>query len=388
MRAVILHKGKEQILSKKHHWIFSGAIAAYPKDYEDGELIAICSHNKEVLGWGFFNRRCSLAGRIVTFGNQDVYTSLRETLFRALHLRRDFFANPHTTAFRLVNGEGDGLPGLIIDKYGPYLVVQIGALGMRKLLPFFLEELKSHLSLKGIYDKSTGSSLREEGMEEREEILFGEIPDKLKIYEEGSAFYISLKEGQKTGFFLDHREMRHLIGRLSRAKRVLNAFCYSGGFSLAALKGGAVHVDSVDISEPALSLCRENMLLNGYGEEKNGFFNQDVFDFLKNTSCTYDLAILDPPAFAKKRKDIPAATRGYLSLFGLAMQKMPKECLLLLSSCSYYISEALFEEIVMKAALLSKRSPRILSRHRLALDHPINPFHPESAYLKSLLIAL
>lgn len=388
MRAIVLKKGKEQILSKKHHWIFSGAIASYPKDYEDGDLIAICSHNKEVLGWGYFNRRCSLAGRIVSFGTLEVYSSIRETLLRAINLRRNFLENIHTTACRLVNGEGDGLPGLIIDKYGPYLVIQTGTLGMRKLIPFLIEELTAHFSIQGIYDKSTGSSLREEGIKAREEVLFGEIPEKLKIKEEGIEFYVSPKEGQKTGFFLDHREMRCLIRALSQGKKVLNAFCYTGGFSLAALTGGAAHVDSVDISESAIALCHENILLNGYGDEKSSLFKEDVFDFLTQTPCDYDLAVLDPPAFAKKKKDIPAATRGYLSLFGLAMQKMPQGSLLLLSSCSYYISETLFEEIVMKAALASKRSPRILSRHRLALDHPVNPFHPESTYLKSLLISI
>lgn len=388
MESVVLKRGREGIFYQRHHWIFSGAIASYPKEYQDGNLVSIRSSERELLGWGFFNQGSSLSGRIISFGKEDPYCSLKQTLSRAIKLRQALLNNPETTAYRLVNGEGDALPGLIIDKYGPYLVVQTGTLGMRKLLPFLVEHLKSILTIQGIYDKSTGSSLKEEGMEPQEKILWGEVPDRVSILEEGIEFIVSLKKGQKTGFFLDQREMRKMIATLSSGKRVLNGFCYTGGFTLAALKGGATRVDSIDISSPAIDLCKENVLLNGFSDSQNQFYAEDVFDFLTSSPCDYDLVILDPPAFAKKRRDIPAATRGYKRIFRLAMEKMPPDTLLLLSSCSYYIAGELFEKIVKEAALEAKRTPRIIGRHRHAYDHPVNPFHPESDYLKSLLIAL
>lgn len=386
--AVVLKKGREWALLQRHHWIFSGAVESYPPDYLPGDLVRIQSHGGKVLGWGFFNPKLSLAGRVVSFGEEEVYSSLKKSLKKALELRQSLLNNPETTAYRLVNGEGDSLPSLIIDRYGPYLVIQTGSLGMRKLIPFWVEHLRELLPIAGIYDKSTAGSLREEGIEPQENVLWGEVPDFVDIKENGIRFTVSLKKGQKTGFFLDHREMRALVRGLSSGKRVLNAFCYTGGFTLAALKGGAEHVDSVDVSGSALELCSQNVLLNGFDASKNQCYAQDVFDFLAHNSCSYDLAILDPPAFAKKKKDISAASKGYKRIFEMAMRKMPSPSLLLLSSCSYYISEEHFEGIVKEAALEAKRPARIIGRHRLAFDHPINLFHGESSYLKSLLIEI
>ena len=386
--AVILKKGREKALLQRHHWIFSGAVQSYPSGYRDGDLIPIRSSVGKMLGWGFFNVKLSLAGRVVSFGEEEVYSSLKKTLFGAIALRQMLLNNPQTTAYRLVNGEGDGLPGLIIDKYGPYLVVQTGALGMRKLLPFFLEQLKERFPLQGIYDKSSESVLKEEGIDPQENTLWGNIPDLVEIKEEGIRFNVSIKRGQKTGFFLDQREMRKQVSELSKGKQVLNAFCYTGGFTLAALKGGAHHVDSVDVSASALEMCKQNILLNGYEASRNQCYQEDVFEFLTMRLCDYDLLILDPPAFAKKKKDIPSAIKGYKKIFEMAMRKMPSPSLLLVSSCSYYISEEIFEYILRDAALEAKRSARIIGRHRLALDHPINLYHAESSYLKSLLIEI
>jgi len=313
---------------------------------------------------------------------------LEKTLFSALKLREALFKSKETDAYRLINGEGDSLPGLIVDKYGPYLVVQVGALGMRKLLPWFLERLKKHLSPVGIYEKSTGSSLKEEGMEPCEQVLVGEIPDRVQILEEGIRFKVDIKKGQKTGFFLDHREMRKVAADLAKGARVLNAFCYTGGFTLAALKGGATHVDSVDVSESALKLCKENVSLNGFKAENHGFYQEDVFEFLQTNPLDYDLVILDPPAFAKKKNDLQAACKGYQQIFRLAIEKMPSNSFLIVSSCSYHVSPDLFQKIVFQSTTQAKRPVRIIGAHRLAFDHPVNLFHPESAYLKSLVLAL
>jgi 23S rRNA (cytosine1962-C5)-methyltransferase len=388
MESVILKKGREKILYQRHHWIFSGAIASFPTEYQDGDLVAIYSSVGELLGWGFFNKGCSLAGRVVSFGREEPYVGLTRSLFRALHLRQPLLDNPQTTSCRLVNGEGDALPGLIVDKYGPYLVVQCGTLGMRKLLPFLLDRLRESIPIKGIYDKSNNQSLKEEGIAGEEATLWGEVPEYVEIKEEGIRYSVDLKKGQKTGFFLDQREMRKMISTLSYGKRVLNGFCYTGGFTLAALQGGASHVDSVDISSSALDLCQKNVALNGFSPSQNRFYQEDLFDFLSTSDCNYELVILDPPAFAKKKRDIPTAIKGYKRIFGLAMKKMPPQSLLLISSCSYYIFEDLFEKIVIETALEAKRAAHIIGRHRHAFDHPVNLFHPESNYLKSLLIVL
>ncbi len=388
MEAVILKKGREKIFFQRHHWIFSGAILSFPKNYQDGDLVPVESFDGRSLGWAFFNRRCSLAGRIVSFDDKEVYTSLRTTLGQALELRESLLKDARNTGCRLVNGEGDGIPGLIVDKYGPYLVVQVGALGAHKLLPFFCDFFTENLQISGIYEKSTSGSLKEEGLAPQEQILWGAVPDQVTILEEGIPFVVAIKTGQKTGFFLDQREMRKWVATLARSKRVLNGFCYSGGFTLAALQGGASAVTSVDISSEAIDLCKQNVVANGFSLEKHHFYAKDMFEFLMQDSLDFDLAILDPPAFAKKKKDIPAALKGYRRLFELALKKMPSNSLLLLSSCSYYISDELFEECVMQAALNAKRAVRIIGRHRHALDHPVNLFHPESSYLKSILLAL
>jgi 23S rRNA (cytosine1962-C5)-methyltransferase len=386
MKTIVLKKGKEKIFRKRHHWIFSGAIASYPDGYEDGDLASICSSDGKFLGVGFFNRKASLAGRIICFGENKIEETLRTLLHEAMNLRDSLLQAKQTTAFRLINGEGDGLPGLVIDKYGPYLVTQTGTLGMRKLLPFFVQQLREILELKGIYDKSNSASLREEKTSAQDAILWGEIPEKIEILEEGSRFLVSVKKGQKTGFFLDHREMRKMIQALSSGRRVLNAFCYTGGFTVAALKGGAVSVASVDLSAAALDLCKENVYLNGYQHRDCSFHQVDVFDFLESQSCAYDLVILDPPAFAKKKKDISSAAKGYRRLFSQTLKNMSKGGLLLASSCSHFISESHFEEIVREAALHAQKAVKIISRHKLGCDHPINLFHPEGSYLKSLLL--
>lgn len=386
MKFVVLKRGKEAIFAQKHHWIFSGAIESYSDNYIEGELAQIRSHRGEILGYGFFNRKVSLAGRIVSFGQNDPYLALKEQLIQALEMRKPLFHSSDTTAFRLINGEGDGFPGLVIDKYNRYLVLQTGALGMRKLLPFLIEQLKTAFSIDGIYDKSKGSSLKEEGIEPQEATLFGTVPDEIEIRENGIHYRVALKSGQKTGFFLDQREMRSWVTQLSQKRKVLNGFCYTGGFTLAALKGGALCVDSVDISSTAIEGCRTNIALNGFSEKQGALYQQDVFQFLNEHSCDYDFIVLDPPAFAKKKKDIPAATKGYKQIFRLALQKILPASYLLVSSCSHYITETIFENSVRIAALEAGRTVRIIGHHRLAIDHPINLFHPESRYLKSLLL--
>lgn len=383
---VTLKKGKEKIFHQRHHWIFSGAIHSYPDSYKAGEILPVFSAEGEELGAAYFNKRSSISGRILSFGKQAVEIAVEQAIKDAIALRNYFFKG-NTTAYRLINGEGDRLPGLIVDRYGENLVIQIGTLGMERLKPQLLKLLLAHYPVHGIYEKSTLPTRKEEGLENYEGLLYGEVGDWIEIEEEGHRFLISIREGQKTGFFLDQREMRKWIGTLSVGKKVLNAFCYSGGFTVYALKGGALQVDSVDISKEASELVEKNLQLNGLLGGSSRTYCEDVFSFLKRHPLEeYGIVILDPPAFAKKKGDVINACRGYKEINRLAFQKMRGGSLLLTCSCSYHIDATLFQQVIFQAAQEAGKQVKIIGKHRLGIDHPLNLFHPEGDYLKSLLL--
>lgn len=385
-QGVILKKGKEVIFQNKHLWIFSGAIESFPPSFEDGHVYPIYSHAQELLGYGYFHRHSSLCGRIVAFGSEDPWKAICSYLDRAIALRQSLFDPKITNAFRVVNGEGDLLPGLVIDQYGEYLVLQSGTLGMDLLKKNIVEYLVAKKQWKGIYEKSTGSSRKEEKLLDIVKVLFGEEIEEFIVLENGLRFYVNWKKGQKTGFFLDQREMRKKIQELSYKKSVLNCFCYSGGFSVYALAGGATSVDSLDASSQAIQLAKRNTTLNGFSDEQNRCLENDAFKFLSENALNYDVVILDPPAFAKKKQDIPQATKGYREINYQALLKMPTGSFLLTCSCSYHIDETLFQMILFQAAKMAKRDVQIVGKHLLGMDHPINLFHPESGYLKSFLL--
>lgn len=382
---VILKPGREQSVLNRHHWIFSGAIQSYPANFVDGEIYPVFSSKGELLGHGYFNRRCSLAGRLVSFGQLGPHDSLKNHLAEALKLRQLVYKQ--TEAVRLVNGESDHLPGLIVDRYGPGLVIQISTLGMEKLKSFLVKQLTGLLQPEFIYEKSLLPSRKEEGLEDFEGLLYGQIREPVLIEEQGIKFKVYLSEAQKTGFFLDQREMRQLVRQLAGGKKVLDGFSYTGGFALSALKGGAVQVDLVDYSRKALDTAKENLILNGFSESSFNLINQDMFDFLNHQKqLDYELVILDPPAFAKKKADEKSATKAYRELNRLAIEKMPSGSFLLTFSCSYHIDSQLFQKIIFQAALEAGREVKIIQRHRQAFDHPVSIFHPESDYLKGFLL--
>jgi len=354
-----------------------------------GQFYRCIQHKKEFLGDGYFNRSAQIAGRMLSFGVPFTKELLHRQLEKAIALRSRLFDKEKTNGFRLINGEGDFLPGLIIDQYDDVLVLQIGTLGMHRLRSWIVEWLTLALSPKAIYEKSLVQSRKEEGMQEYQGSLFGEVPAQAVIIRENHLqFYVSVLHGQKTGFFLDHREMRHKIQGLSLHKRVLNCFAYTGGFSVYAAAGKATLVDSVDISAAAIEMTKRNMVLNGFDRPNDRFFVADVFQFLREQPLEYEIVILDPPAFAKRQKDVVQACRGYKDINRLAMEKMPKNSLLLTSSCSYHVDEELFQKVVFQAAVESKREVQIIGHHSMAKDHPVNICHPESNYLKSLLLYL
>lgn len=382
-KAVVLKPGKEKALLQRHHWIFSGAIAKMPLDKE-GELLQVFSSKGESLGWGFFNSRCSLRGRLLSFGSQEPKEALYNAIKAAIVFRRKLYPAPvSTNAYRLINGEGDCLPGLIVDQYDSTLVVQSGALGIDLLMPTIVSYLVELVSPKAIYEKSLSTARVEEGLKNRSGWLYGEESKRIEIIENDLKYLVDPVNGQKTGFFLDQAEMRKAVRGFSKGKNVLNCFSYSGGFSISALAGGAFSATSVDISAPAIAMAAENAKLNGFSETHKGIA-ADVFEYLNAETLPFDLIILDPPAFAKRKKDVMAACRGYKEINRAAIKKAPKGALLLTNSCSYNVDEKLFQQVVFQAALEAGREVKVIGRHTQSPDHPVNLFHPEGDYLKSL----
>jgi 23S rRNA (cytosine1962-C5)-methyltransferase len=387
MKNVILKPGKDKPLRHRHHWIFSGAIQTLP-EFRDGDFLSVKSSSGDHLGFGYFNRQSSITGRMVSFDLTPPLESIEKALIRAINLRKALFKNSQTNAYRLINGEGDFIPGLVVDLYRDVLVIQISTLGVELLKDWLVQKLIGLLSPQAVYEKSTLSSRREEKLQPVEGVLWGTMPSEIEIQENGIRFIVIPQEGQKTGFFLDQREMRNRIHECAKNKRILNCFSYTGGFSIAALTGGAKEVVSVDSSEKAIQLAERNTILNGLFLTNHRLSNDDVFTFLRENPLDYDLVILDPPAFAKKQRDVNTACRGYKDINRLAMQKMPSASWLLTCSCSYYVDEPLFQKVIFQAAVEAKRSVRIMARHQLAPDHPINICHPEGHYLKSLFLYL
>lgn len=382
---VILKPGKEKAILNRHHWIFSGAIATLPP-FVDGDILPVYSHSKVFLGKAYFNRKSGIIGRMLTFDEMPPTQALEKLLQAAVDFRKSLFNESLTNAYRLVNGEGDFLPGLIVDHYAEVLVVQITTVGMEKLKEQVVSWLKVNLQPRIIYEKSDSPARKEEGLKPAVGYLFGEAASTIAVKENGLSFTVDYEKGQKTGFFCDHRQMRQQVRELAAGKSVLNCFAYSGGFTAYALAGGATRVDSVEISESALEMAKRNVSLNGFKVTDACFIQQDVFEYLRSNSLHYDLVILDPPAFAKKQKDLVAACRGYKDINRVALKKMPSKSWLLTCSCSHYVDESLFQKVVFQAAVEAGRQVRIVGRHLMAPDHPINICHPESDYLKSLLL--
>jgi 23S rRNA (cytosine1962-C5)-methyltransferase len=368
-----------------HPWIFSGAIQQIDAAV-DGDLVLICSSKGAVLGCGYVNSKCSLALRVLSLGKEDPRTTLQRNITRAVEVRTDL-VSADTNAYRLINAEGDGVPGLVVDRYHDVLVIQVGTLGIDRQKDWILDLLEGLLRPRGIYERSSSGSRAIEGLAPAEGLLRGEVPPVITVQESGLSFRVDVQRGQKTGFFLDQREMRKLVRTISNGKSVLNCFCYSGGFSVYAAAGGARQVESVDVSAPAVRLAEENLRLNGFDVSAHRFVVADVFDILRQEQHTqYELVILDPPAFAKKSNQVAQARRGYVEINRQGMKRVAPGGVLLTCSCSHFIAPDMFRELVAQAAAEAGREAAILSEHLLAVDHPVALCHPEGAYLKSLTL--
>ena len=387
-KKVILKRGKEFQIKNRHHWIFSGAVQIVPS-FEDGEILSVYSSDGECLGHAYFNRNSDIIGRMINFDSTPPLEALRENIKSAISLRNELFNTKVTNCYRLINGEGDCLPGLTVDRYNDTFVMQLSTYGMDRLKPVLIEILLDLCKdqLHCLYEKSTMHTRVREGLKPVEGVLWGTLNPELVVKENDISFAIDLKNSQKTGLFLDMREMRCLIKTISAKKRILNCFSYTGGFSLYAMTGGATGVDTLDISSGVVEQARKNFQINGLTETGCRFIAQDAFCFLREQELSsYDLIILDPPAFAKKKAEISGAKKGYHEINRTTFQKMSPGSLLLTCSCSYFINSEIFEEIIFSAASRARRKVKILQRHRLAGDHPINMYHREIDYLKSLLL--
>ena len=385
-----LRRGKEESLDRLHPWVFSGALTEMPRDIEEGTVVRVAASDGRLIGVGHFQIG-SIAVRMLDFADtaiDDAFFAKR--LAEAYALRRTLgLQRPDNTAFRLVHGEGDFLPGLVVDVYGDTAVVQAHSPGMhfvRDTIARALTELPG-AGIANVYYKSETTLPYKARLDPQNDYIIGSYSGNVAT-ENGLKFHIDWLRGQKTGFFVDQRDNRALLGRYAAGRRVLNMFCYTGGFSVYALRGGAETVHSVDSSAKAVALTDANVALN-FGEDcpRHRSFAEDAFKFLADMpENAYDLVVLDPPAFAKHRSAIKNALRGYQRLNARAMEKMPSGSILFTFSCSQAISREQFRLAVFSAAAQTRRRVRILHQLTQPADHPVNIYHPEGEYLKGLIL--
>jgi 23S rRNA (cytosine1962-C5)-methyltransferase len=387
-KKIILKRGKEESLKRFHPWIFSGAIDLYDDTIEEGDLVSVYSHNGDLLGAGHFQIG-SITVRMLTFSDEEINDKFFDKrLAAAYEMRKKLnLLREDNNAFRLVHGEGDFLPGLIVDIYGHTAVIQAHSPGMhfaRNMVAEALTRLPDGL-VTSVYYKSDTTLPAKADLDPQNEYLIGAYDTNIAM-ENGLKFKVDWLKGQKTGFFVDQRENRSLLERYSKGRKVLNMFCYTGGFSVYALRGGATMVHSVDSSSKAIQLTDENVEMNFPGETRHKSFAEDAFKFLAEMDNDYDVIILDPPAFAKHRSAVKNALIGYRKLNGKALEKIKPGSILFTFSCSQAVSKEQFRLAVFSAAAQTHRKVRILHQLTQPADHPINIYHPEGEYLKGLVL--
>ncbi|MBP3538061.1 MAG: class I SAM-dependent rRNA methyltransferase [Muribaculaceae bacterium] len=394
MPVLNLRKGKEESLDRFHPWVFSGALTRMPepgKDgIEEGDLVKVAAADGRIIGTGHFQIG-SIAVRMLTFDqNETIDSSFYSRRLREAYTLRQTLGLPdnNTTAFRLVHGEGDFLPGLVVDIYGPTAVVQAHSPGMhfaREIIAKELTEIKE-LDIRSVYYKSETTLPYKAQLDARNDYIIGSFLGDTAL-ENGLKFRVDWLRGQKTGFFVDQRDNRALVRRYSAGRSVLNMFCYTGGFSVYALDGGAREVVSVDSSAKAISLTEANVELNFPGDTRHAAEATDAFKYLDNMEAgRHDLIILDPPAFAKHRSALHNALQGYRRLNARAFEKIAPGGILFTFSCSQAVNREQFRLAVFSAAAQSRRKVRILHQLTQPADHPVNIYHPEGEYLKGLVL--
>lgn len=386
-KTIILHKGKDQSLKRFHPWIFSGAIARKDEDLQEGEIVRVLSSQGEFLAVGHYQIG-SIAVRVLSFKDIEINEDFWSTrLNNALQVRKaNNILRPDNNTYRLVHGEGDGLPGLIIDIYDHAAIMQAHSVGMHLQRHEIARQLCNVYDnqLTCIYYKSETTLPYKASLSEESGFLFGKASDVIAT-ENGLKFHIDWLKGQKTGFFVDQRDNRSLIEHYAHNRKVLNMFCYTGGFSVYALRGGATAVHSVDSSERAIEMTDQNVALN-FDNPNHKSFATDAFRYLTEMDNSYDLIVLDPPAFAKHKDALRNALKGYTRLNAKALQKIKPGGILFTFSCSQAVNKDQFRLAVFTAAAQSNRFVRILHQLHQPADHPVNIYHPEGEYLKGLVL--
>lgn len=398
--AVIVHPDRQKAIQRRHPWVFSGAIKKVVGDPTDGDLVTVQDEAGQFLARGYWNSRSAIQVRLLSWNSDEAIDAhfWRGRLQRAClsrHVQNRLAAQGHPVAYRLVNAENDGLPGLVVDRYGDWLVIQALTLGIEVRKPLIVELLADMLAPAGIYERSDVDVRAKEGLPHTSGLLAGqEPPELIEIDENGRRFLVDIRSGHKTGFYLDQRENREIIGDWFRwdehaaEREVLNAFAYTGGFAVYALGGLVRRVINVDSSAEALRLARRNVALNGYAVNEEDFIEGDVFSVLRywrEEGRTFDLIILDPPKFAHSARQVESAARGYKDINLLAFQLLKPGGILATFSCSGAISADLFQKIVFAAAIDARCDAQIIRWLSQSSDHPVALTFPEGAYLKGLL---
>lgn len=384
-----LKKGKEESLLRRHPWVFSGAIDSASGDVEEGDLVDVVNNRGEFVARGICATG-SIAVRVLTFSKEEIDQRWwNEKIASALSARRaiGLIGNPNTNCYRLIHGEGDSLPGLVVDVYGSVAVLQAHAVGIYLQKELIAAALTAVVGVSSVYDKSATTLPFQSGITVHDHYIVKHEGGMDEICEEGMVLEAAWEGGQKTGFFLDQRDNRELLKKYAAGRKVLNTFCYTGGFSLSALAGGAMSVDSVDSSARAIEICTRNIERNFPNNSTHQEITVDALDYIRDmASDKYDLIVLDPPAFAKHRGAISNALQAYKRLNAAAIKKCAPGSIIFTFSCSQAVSKDQFRMAVFSAAAISGREVRILHFMSQGADHPINIYHPEGEYLKGLVI--
>lgn len=394
-KTIILKKGKEDSLQRKHPWVFSGAIYNADETLQEGDVVRILTANGDFIAVGHWQIG-SIAVRILSFVDEEINVEFYENrLSTALDVRKSIGllrseeqnGTTVNNTFRLVHGEGDGLPGLVIDFYADTAVMQAHSVGMHCDRLMIAQALKRVMGdeLLAVYYKSETTLPYKADLSQENGFILGTSTNDIAV-ENGLKFHIDWLKGQKTGFFVDQRDNRSLLEQYSKGRKVLNMFCYTGGFSVYSMRGGAELVHSVDSSAKAVELVNKNIELNFPNDTRHKAFAVDAFKYLDEMGEKYNLVILDPPAFAKHRDALKQALRGYTKLNARAIEKMPKGSILFTFSCSQAVNKDQFRTAIFAAAMQTGRNIRILHQLHQPADHPINIFHPEGEYLKGLVV--
>jgi 23S rRNA (cytosine1962-C5)-methyltransferase len=389
---VILKSGKDQSLRRYHPWVFSGAIKKIKGNQpSEGDVVNVYDNKDEFLGKGHY-QKSSIAVRILTFRDIPVDSTFwKDKITAAWHVRKmlGLIDNPDTNVFRLVNAEGDGLPGLIVDYYNGVAVIQAHSVGMYQNIQLIKEALLGLFGdqLHAVYNKSSSTLPFKADVEKENYYLYGDKAEEI-VKENGLKFKVNWEEGQKTGFYVDQRENRNMLKQFSKNKKVLNLFGYTGGFSVYAMQGDCSSVDTVDSSQRAVDLANLNAELNFGKENNHKGIAADAFNYLRDMGSDYDLIVLDPPAFAKHNNVLHNALQGYKRLNRMAIEKMKPGGVLFTFSCSQVVSNENFRKMVFAASASAGRNVKILYQLNQPADHPISVFHPEGEYLKGLVVQI